>query len=59
MSILKKPLITEKMTKAGEKLGQYGFVVDIKSNKIQIKQAIENMYRIRCLPKPVCISKRK
>ena len=26
MSILKKPLITEKMTKAGEKLGQYGFI---------------------------------
>ena len=46
MSILKKPLITEKMTKAGEKLGQYGFVVDIKSNKIQIKQAIEKMYNV-------------
>ena len=42
MSILKKPLITEKMTKAGEKLGQYGFVVDIKSNK----QAIEKMYNV-------------
>ena len=46
MGILKKPLITEKMTKAGEKLGQYGFVVNIKANKIQIKQAIEKMYNV-------------
>lgn len=46
MSILKKPLITEKMTKAGEKLGQYGFVVDKSANKIQIKQAIEKMYNV-------------
>lgn len=46
MSILKKPLITEKMTKAGEKLGQYGFVVDVKANKIQIKQAVEKMYNV-------------
>jgi len=46
MSILKKPLVTEKMTKAGEKLGQYGFVVDIKANKIEIKQAVEKMYNV-------------
>ena len=46
MSILKKPLITEKMTKAGEKLGYYGFVVDYKANKIEIKLAIEKMYNV-------------
>ena len=46
MSILKKPLITEKMTKAGEKLGHYGFVVDYKANKIEIKLAIEKMYNV-------------
>lgn len=46
MSILKKPLITEKMTKNGEKLGHYGFIVDYKANKIQIKQAIEKMYNV-------------
>lgn len=46
MSILKKPIITEKMTKAGEKLGHYGFVVDYKSNKIEIKLAIEKMYNV-------------
>ena len=46
MSILKKPLISEKMTKAGEKLGHYGFVVDYKANKIEIRQAIEKMYNV-------------
>ena len=46
MSILKKPIITEKMSKAGEKLGHYGFIVDIKANKIQIRQAIEKMYNV-------------
>jgi large subunit ribosomal protein L23 len=46
MSVLKKPIITEKMTKAGEKLGHYGFIVDYKANKIQIRQAIESMYNV-------------
>ncbi|MCX6291350.1 MAG: 50S ribosomal protein L23 [Bacteroidetes bacterium] len=46
MSILKKPIITEKMTKAGEKLGMYGFVVDKNANKIQIKNEVEKMYNV-------------
>jgi large subunit ribosomal protein L23 len=46
MSILKKPIITEKMTKAGEKLGNYGFIVDKNANKIQIKNEIEKMYNV-------------
>lgn len=46
MSILKKPLITEKMTKTGEKLGHYGFIVDRNANKIEIKRAIEKMYGV-------------
>ena len=46
MSVLKKPLITEKMTKTSEKLGQYGFLVDRTANKIEIKQAVEKMYNV-------------
>lgn len=46
MSILKKPIISEKMTKLGEKLSQYGFIVDMKANKIEIKQAVEKMYGV-------------
>ena len=33
MMILKKPLITEKMTKISEKLNRYGFIVDERANK--------------------------
>src|ERR1044071_5279767 len=46
MSVLRKPIITEKMTLAGEKRGQYGFIVDRNANKIEIKNAIEKMYGV-------------
>ncbi len=46
MSILKKPLITEKSTKLSEKLNQYSFLVDKTANKPEIKVAIEKMYDI-------------
>lgn len=46
MSILKQPIITEKMTAITEKLGRYGFLVDKKANKIQIKQAVKEMYGV-------------
>ncbi len=41
-----KPLITEKMTELSEKRGQYGFVVNRKANKLEVKQAIEKMYGV-------------
>ena len=46
MDILRKPIITEKMTDQGEKLNRYGFIVDKKANKIQIKKAVEEMYDV-------------
>jgi len=46
MSILKKPIITEKMTELTEQLNLYGFVVDHKANKLQIKTAVEKMYGV-------------
>jgi len=46
MSILIKPIISEKMTGLGEKLGQYGFIVDMAANKLQIKKAVESMYGV-------------
>ena len=44
--ILKKPLITEKMTAIMDKRGQYGFVVDKEATKDQIKTAIEKFYGV-------------
>lgn len=45
MSILKKPIVTEKMTDLNEK-GKYAFVVDKKANKVEIKKAVEKMYGV-------------
>lgn len=46
MSIIIKPLLTEKMTQHGEKFNRYGFYVATKANKIEIKEAIEKMYNV-------------
>ena len=46
MSVIIKPIITEKMTAAGEKLNRYGFIVNKEANKIDIKKAVEKMYGV-------------
>ncbi len=46
MEIIQKPVITEKMTAQGEKLNRYGFIVDKRANKLQIKQAIKELYEV-------------
>jgi large subunit ribosomal protein L23 len=46
MNVIIKPIITEKLTAAGEKLGRYGFVVKKQANKLEIKTAVEKMYGV-------------
>ena len=46
MSIIIKPIITEKITKDGEVFNRFGFIVDKRANKIQIKKAVEATYGI-------------
>ena len=46
MNILIKPVITEKMTEASEKNNRFGFVVDRRANKLEIKDAVEKMYGV-------------
>jgi large subunit ribosomal protein L23 len=46
MSVLKKPVVTEKYTELGEKYGQYGFIVDKKATKDQIKAEVEKLYQV-------------
>ena len=46
MSIIVKPIVTEKVTKNSELLNQFGFVVDRKANKVQIKKAVEAAYGV-------------
>jgi large subunit ribosomal protein L23 len=46
MSVLIKPIITEKMTADSELYNRYGFVVNPKANKLQIKDAVEAAYGV-------------
>jgi large subunit ribosomal protein L23 len=45
MSVLKKPLVTEKVSSLNEK-GKYGFIVDADANKVEIKKAVEKQYGV-------------
>jgi|TARA_B100000767_G_scaffold252022_1_gene255502 large subunit ribosomal protein L23 len=46
MSILIKPIITEKATKDSETFNRYTFKVAIGANKVEIKKAIEATYGV-------------
>lgn len=48
MSVLKKPIITEKLTLLQERknLPQYGFMVDLKATKQEIAQEVERVYEV-------------
>jgi large subunit ribosomal protein L23 len=46
MGVILKPLVTEKLTKLGDKFNRYGFRVQKDANKLQIKQAVETMYNV-------------
>lgn len=45
MTVLKKPLVTEKVSALNEK-GKYGFLVDKDANKVEIRNAVEKMYGV-------------
>ena len=42
-------MITEKTSILGEQANRYGFIVDLKANKNQIKEAIESLYDVKVL----------
>ncbi len=46
MEIIVKPLVTEKMTDQSERFNRYGFVVDKRASKPEIKKAIESLYNV-------------
>ncbi len=46
MSILKRPLVTEKVSALNEK-GKYGFIVDVTADKTQIRSEVEKMYNVK------------
>lgn len=47
--IIIRPLITEKTAVATEKFNRFGFEVLLKSNKNQIKAAVEKLYDVKVI----------
>ena len=46
-SIIKRPHITEKATYLQEKANQVVFEVDPKANKLEIKEAVEKIFKVK------------
>jgi large subunit ribosomal protein L23 len=47
--IVKTVRLTEKGTKQGDKLNQYTVVADRRANKIQIRQAVQELFKVKVL----------
>ena len=47
MSLIIKPIVTEKVTQQTESMNRYAFVVSKSANKIDIKKVIEETYAVK------------
>lgn len=47
--IVKTVRLTEKGTRQGEKLNQYTVVADRRANKTQIRQAVQELFKVKVL----------
>jgi large subunit ribosomal protein L23 len=47
--IIKTARLTEKGSRQGEKLNQYTLVADPRANKLQIKRAVEELFKVKVL----------
>lgn len=57
--IIKKPLITEKGTFQTETNNSYNFLVDVNANKIEIKQAVEELFKVKVTSVNIMVRKGK
>jgi len=48
-TVLKRPLLTEKTSLESERNNRFGFYVDLKADKNQIKSAVESLYDVKVL----------
>ncbi len=46
LNVIRKPLVTEKVTRMQEKLNQYVFEVERSAGKIEIKRAVEERFKV-------------
>jgi large subunit ribosomal protein L23 len=47
--IIKTVRLTEKGTRQGETLNQYTVVADLRANKTQIRQAVQDLFKVKVL----------
>jgi large subunit ribosomal protein L23 len=57
--VIKSPIITEKMAKATEQHNTWAFQVNLASNKIQIRQAVESIWDVKVLSVKTMVRKGK
>ena len=48
-TIIKSPVITEKSTDLSQKQNKYCLAVDRRANKIQIKRAVEEIFKVKAV----------
>ncbi len=47
IDVIKRPLLTEKSTFIMNERGQYTFEVDPRASKVEIKKAVETLYKVK------------
>ena len=47
--IIKSARLTEKGTRQGEKLNQFTVVADPRANKVQIRQAVQELFKVKVI----------
>jgi large subunit ribosomal protein L23 len=57
--VLKRPITTEKSNRLKDEQRQYAFEVDLRANKMQIKQAVETAFKVNVVSVNVLRMSRK
>jgi len=58
-TIIRRPYITEKSNNLKEASNQYAFVVDRRANKVEVKWAVEKLFRVNVLDVKTMVMKGK
>ena len=47
--IIKRPLDTEKLDRVRDRENKFAFEIDLKANKTEVKQAVEQLFKVKVL----------
>jgi large subunit ribosomal protein L23 len=47
--IIRRPIDTEKLNRLRDRENKYGFEVDIRASKTEVKQAVESLFKVKVL----------